>query len=182
MNEKNYAGSILVVDDDPVIAELLAKMLEKPGHTVQIAEDAGETFADKKVKVGILGVGLRGTWHLRLCLQRDDVEVKAVNASSNLVPRSQSLVMAKALNTMPSLFLPEKLATVSTATQERLAWSMVLPCGFRILVSTLRTVGDLMLRAEVPVAHDSPSGPRASYAASYAACFAKTLAHSIAPS
>ncbi|MCK4764832.1 MAG: response regulator [Candidatus Aminicenantes bacterium] len=45
MNEKNYAGSILVVDDDPVIAELLAKMLEKPGHTVQIAEDAGEMFS-----------------------------------------------------------------------------------------------------------------------------------------
>ena len=58
-----------------------------------IAEDAGETFADKKVKVGILGVGLRGTWHLRLCLQRDDVEVKAVN---DIVPekveRAQVLV------------------------------------------------------------------------------------------
>jgi predicted dehydrogenase len=58
-----------------------------------IAEGAGETFADKKVKVGILGVGLRGTWHLRLCLQRDDVEVKAVN---DIVPekveRAQTLV------------------------------------------------------------------------------------------
>ncbi|MEE9133138.1 MAG: Gfo/Idh/MocA family oxidoreductase, partial [Gemmatimonadota bacterium] len=40
--------------------------------------DDGAAVKDKKVKLGILGVGLRGTWHLRLCLQRDDVEVKAV--------------------------------------------------------------------------------------------------------
>ena len=60
---------------------------------VLTAEDAGETFSDKKVKVGILGVGLRGTWHARLCLQRGDVEVKAVcDVVPEKVERAQQIV------------------------------------------------------------------------------------------
>jgi predicted dehydrogenase len=37
-----------------------------------------DTPSDKRVRLGILGVGLRGTSLLGLCLNRDDVEVKAV--------------------------------------------------------------------------------------------------------
>jgi predicted dehydrogenase len=58
-----------------------------------MAGDDGAAVKDRKVKLGILGVGLRGTWHLRLGLQRDDVEVKAV---SDIVPekveRAQQMV------------------------------------------------------------------------------------------
>ncbi|MGD8699080.1 MAG: Gfo/Idh/MocA family oxidoreductase, partial [Gemmatimonadales bacterium] len=34
--------------------------------------------ADKRVRLGFIGVGGRGTWLLRLALQRDDTEIKAV--------------------------------------------------------------------------------------------------------
>lgn len=33
---------------------------------------------DRKARLGFIGVGLRGRSHLQLCLQRDDVEVKAI--------------------------------------------------------------------------------------------------------
>ena len=54
---------------------------------------AGNAASVDKVRVAFLGVGLRGTWHLKLCLQRGDVEVKAVN---DIVPekveRARALV------------------------------------------------------------------------------------------
>jgi predicted dehydrogenase len=62
-----------------------------PRH-LMASEDAG-TPAEDKLKLGFLGVGLRGTWHLRLCLQRDDIEVKAVNDTvPEKVERAQALV------------------------------------------------------------------------------------------
>jgi predicted dehydrogenase len=39
---------------------------------------AAGAAADRKVRLGFLGVGGRGTWLLRLALQREDTEVKAV--------------------------------------------------------------------------------------------------------
>ena len=32
----------------------------------------------RKVRLGFIGVGLRGTWHLKNALERDDIEVKAI--------------------------------------------------------------------------------------------------------
>ncbi|MCP4044830.1 MAG: Gfo/Idh/MocA family oxidoreductase, partial [Gammaproteobacteria bacterium] len=34
--------------------------------------------ADSRLRLGFIGVGLRGTWHLKNSLKRDDVEVVAI--------------------------------------------------------------------------------------------------------
>jgi predicted dehydrogenase len=48
---------------------------------------------DKKVRLGFLGVGGRGTWLLRLALQRDDTEIKAVcDVKPDRVERARQLV------------------------------------------------------------------------------------------
>ena len=39
---------------------------------------AESSRAEKRVRLGFIGVGGRGTWLLRLALQRDDTEIKAV--------------------------------------------------------------------------------------------------------
>jgi hypothetical protein len=46
-----------------------------------------------KVRLGFLGVGGRGTWLLRLALQRDDTEIKAVcDVKPDRVERARQMV------------------------------------------------------------------------------------------
>jgi predicted dehydrogenase len=48
---------------------------------------------DDKVRLGFIGVGGRGTWLLRLALQRDDCEVKSVcDVKPDRVQRAQDMV------------------------------------------------------------------------------------------
>jgi predicted dehydrogenase len=53
-------------------------------------------FAAKqpKVRVGFIGVGLRGRDHLELCLQRDDVEIIAIADpdTKSAIPETQALI------------------------------------------------------------------------------------------
>ena len=39
----------------------------------------GKKAADSKLRLGFIGVGLRGTWHLENSLKRNDVEVVAIS-------------------------------------------------------------------------------------------------------
>jgi len=38
--------------------------------------------SDKKLRLGIIGTGLRGQWMTHLCLLRNDVEIKAITAKA----------------------------------------------------------------------------------------------------
>ena len=49
-----------------------AALLVAPGFVL------GKKAADSKLRLGFIGVGLRGTWHLENSLKRDDVEVVAI--------------------------------------------------------------------------------------------------------
>ena len=53
-------------------------------------------FAAKqpKVRVGFIGVGLRGRDHLELCMQRDDVEIIAIADpdTKSAIPETQALI------------------------------------------------------------------------------------------
>ncbi|UCC72527.1 MAG: Gfo/Idh/MocA family oxidoreductase [Gemmatimonadota bacterium] len=54
---------------------------------------AGGPGRDKKVRLGFVGVGGRGTWLLSLALQRDDCEVKAVcDVKPDRVERARNMV------------------------------------------------------------------------------------------
>ncbi len=54
---------------------------------------AESSRSDKKVRLGFLGVGGRGTWLLGLALQRDDTEVKAVcDVKPDRVERARQMV------------------------------------------------------------------------------------------
>ena len=53
----------------------------KASATTGVALSAANAFAGepkRKIRLGMIGVGLRGTWHLKNALERDDVDVKAI--------------------------------------------------------------------------------------------------------
>ncbi|HLF46608.1 MAG TPA: Gfo/Idh/MocA family oxidoreductase [Chitinophagaceae bacterium] len=61
-------------------------------------------FADKQVKVAIIGVGLRGQNHLELLLRRTDVEVVAIcDIDNRMLARSKEMI-TKSGKKMPQVF------------------------------------------------------------------------------
>lgn len=60
--------------------------------------------ADTKVKIGIIGVGLRGQNHLDLLLRRNDVEVVAICDVDNRMLTSAKEVVNKSAKKMPEIF------------------------------------------------------------------------------
>ncbi len=60
--------------------------------------------ADTKVKIGIIGVGLRGQNHLDLLLRRNDVEVVAICDVDNRMLTSAKEVVNKSGKKMPEIF------------------------------------------------------------------------------
>lgn len=60
--------------------------------------------ADPKVRVGLIGVGLRGQNHLNLLLRRDDVEVVAIcDIDDRMLTRSKEMIL-KSGKKMPPVF------------------------------------------------------------------------------
>jgi predicted dehydrogenase len=58
-----------------------------------LVADEGRARPDKKLRLGFIGVGGRGTWLLGLALRRDDAEVKAVcDIKPDRVERAQQIV------------------------------------------------------------------------------------------
>ncbi len=62
------------------------------------------SLQSKKVRMGIIGVGLRGQSHLNLALKRDDVDIVAIcDIDDEMLRRSKALI-AKAGKRMPDIF------------------------------------------------------------------------------
>ncbi len=59
---------------------------------------------DRKARLGFIGVGLRGREHLRLALQRDDSEVKAICDIDPAAIRISKELVSKAGKTEPAVF------------------------------------------------------------------------------
>ena len=74
---------------------------------------AGRLFAtnvDAKVKMAIIGVGLRGQDHLDLLLRRDDVEVVAICDVDSRMLTSAKEVITKSGKKMPQIFTGDNYA------------------------------------------------------------------------
>jgi hypothetical protein len=67
-------------------------------------------FSDQKIKVGIIGVGLRGQGHLDLLLRRDDVDVVAICDIDDRMLTSAKGIISKQNKTMPAIFTGDKNA------------------------------------------------------------------------
>lgn len=64
---------------------------------------ASAATADKKLRIGFIGVGLRGQSHLQMCLERDDVEVKVIcDIDDHMISLSKDL-MRKSGKPMPQI-------------------------------------------------------------------------------
>ncbi|UCF21013.1 MAG: Gfo/Idh/MocA family oxidoreductase [Gemmatimonadota bacterium] len=58
-----------------------------------LADERAEARADRKLRLGFIGVGGRGTWLLGLALRRDDCEIKAVcDVKPDRVERARNMV------------------------------------------------------------------------------------------
>lgn len=66
--------------------------------------------ADSKVKIGIIGVGLRGQNHLDLLLRRNDVELVAVCDVSDRMLASAKNIITKSGKKMPEVFTGDNYA------------------------------------------------------------------------
>lgn len=64
----------------------------------------------EKVKIGMIGVGLRGQNHLRLLLNRDDVEVTAICDIDNRMLDMSKAVISKSGKAMPKIFTGDDYA------------------------------------------------------------------------
>lgn len=54
---------------------------------------ASAATADKKLRIGFIGVGLRGQSHLQMCLERDDVEIKVIcDIDDHMISVSKDLI------------------------------------------------------------------------------------------
>ena len=60
--------------------------------------------ADEKVKIGMMGVGLRGQNHLELLLRRDDVEVVSICDVDERMLKSAKEIITKSGKKMPEIF------------------------------------------------------------------------------
>lgn len=63
------------------------------GLTVAAAPNLAFGSPKQKVRLGMIGVGLRGTWHLKNALERDDVEVTAIcDTDPERIPICQKMI------------------------------------------------------------------------------------------
>jgi hypothetical protein len=67
-------------------------------------------FTDSKVKIGLIGTGLRGQDHLDLLLRRDDVEVVAICDVEDRMLTMAKEVVAKSGKKMPQIFTGDNYA------------------------------------------------------------------------
>jgi hypothetical protein len=65
--------------------------------------------ADTKVKIGLIGVGLRGQNHLDLLLRRNDVELVSICDVSDRMLTMAKTIITKSGKKMPEIFTGERL-------------------------------------------------------------------------
>jgi predicted dehydrogenase len=78
------------------------------------------TVADPKIRMGIIGVGLRGQGHLDLLLRRNDVDVIAMcDVDEGMLKRSRDLV-GKSAKKMPQVYTGNNYAWKTMLEKEKL--------------------------------------------------------------
>ena len=68
--EDHVRGSVLVVDDEPTIAEVVSRYLERAGYRTRIASDGREALeaaADQRPDLVVLDLMLPGSTAWRSC-------------------------------------------------------------------------------------------------------------------
>jgi len=71
---------------------------------------SGSTNADAKIKMAMIGVGLRGQNHMDLLLRRDDVELLAICDIDNVMLTKSKEIITKSGKAMPKIFTGDKYA------------------------------------------------------------------------
>lgn len=104
MNRKNFVR----------LSGLAAASLLMPTSKV-FAQDNGI-----KLKVGIIGVGLRGQEHLRLLLQRNDVELTAICDIDERMLQMAKSIITKSGKKMPLIFTGDPMAWKKMVISEKL--------------------------------------------------------------
>ncbi|MFT3876639.1 MAG: response regulator transcription factor [Propioniciclava sp.] len=140
-------ATILVVDDEPRMVEILQLALEAAGHQVLTAPDAAHAWrllTEHPVSLVVLDVMLPGTSGIELCRRIRDhsaVPVVLLTALSRTSERVAGLE-AGADDYLTKPFSPRELVLRVAAILRRAQDAPAQP-----LVTTRRTVGDLVLDA-----------------------------------
>ncbi len=75
-----------------------------------LSKEASAAVADSKVRIGLMGTGLRGQSHLELLLKRDDVDVVAMcDVDAGMLNRAKKIV-DDSKKTMPQIFTGDNYA------------------------------------------------------------------------
>ena len=75
-----------------------------------LSKEASAAIADNKVRIGIMGTGLRGQSHLELLLKRDDVDVVAIcDVDAGMLNRARKIV-DDSKKKMPQIFTGDNYA------------------------------------------------------------------------
>lgn len=91
-----------------------ASMALLPGKTFSA------TGADPKVRMGLIGVGLRGQSHLDLLLRRDDIDIVSIcDIDERMLTRSREII-TKQGKKMPEIFTGDKYAWKKMLDKKRL--------------------------------------------------------------
>lgn len=109
---------------------------------------ASGTSADGLVKIGIIGVGLRGQNHLDLLLRRDDVEITAIcDIDARMLKDAQEMI-TKSGKKMPDIFSGDKYAWKKMLEKKNLdaiiiatPWEWHKPMVIGALESGIKYVG-----------------------------------------
>jgi hypothetical protein len=78
--------------------------------SVALSHNAFAKLSDQKIKIGIIGVGLRGQNHLELLLRRDDVDVVAICDIDFSMLNSAREIISKSGKQMPAIITGDKYA------------------------------------------------------------------------
>ena len=141
------SATILVVDDEPRMVEILQLALESAGHTVIAAPDAARAWqllTEQAVSLVVLDVMLPGVSGIELCRrirEQSGVPVILLTALGAARDRVAGLE-AGADDYLAKPFSPRELVLRVAAILRRTAGEQARP-----LASTRRTVGDLVLDA-----------------------------------
>ncbi len=82
----------------------VAAVAASPAMNLFGQKKSADIKADEKVKVAMIGVGLRGQNHLELLLRRQDVEVTAICDIDDRMLASSKAVITKSGKAMPKIF------------------------------------------------------------------------------
>jgi predicted dehydrogenase len=121
---------------------LAAAAVSLPGKTLLAS------FADAKVRMALIGTGLRGQNHLELLLRRTDVDVVAICDVSNVMLATAKDMVSKSGKKMPQVYTGDDYAWKRLLDKEKLdgviiatPWEWHKPMVIGSLEAGLKYVG-----------------------------------------